>query len=170
MKRPGRLKYLPHPLGRRQDIEPAATCLPSDPSRRAIPGAVSAAALATGAVAAAVASPAEADPVFAAIEKHRQAEAEFRRLCGITEEDERQAAGRSEEEAQTILDAVFDGTDQALATFATTVPQSKVGIRAALHHFLEFVDRSGCLMPEEEAKDLMRSILASPALSGDSVV
>jgi hypothetical protein len=135
-------------------------------SRRAILGAaLPAAAVAAGALTA-MASSAAADPVFAAIENHRRREAEFSRVCGITEEDEREAAGLSEQEAQAILDAAYDGTNQTLATFATTVPQSKVGIRAALQYFLEFVDRSGCLMPEEEAKDLMRSILASPVLAG----
>lgn len=54
------------------------------------------------------------------------------KYCEITEDDEREAAGLSEEEAQEVFDRVSNSTDNALSEFLETVPQSTARIRAAL--------------------------------------
>jgi hypothetical protein len=99
--------------------------------------------------------PVEVDPVFAAIENHCRVEAEFRNAC-------------HQEAPEAVNEQSYRAAENSRAELVATVPQTAEGIRAVLQRALYFYfdpDAYGCVLPENEIETLMRSILASPALT-----
>jgi hypothetical protein len=142
---------------RKQTISDAAKGLFSNPSRRSMLAHVSPAAVGTVALVAS-ALPAEADPIFAAIEKHREAEAEFVKACAP------QAHGK---EADRLRDHLFEIESEARAELIKTVPQTRPGMRGMLQHLRDYFEKDGGLLShDDELVILLRSLTASPALAG----
>ncbi len=113
---------------------------------RALAGAAvlrAAAGLETSPAAAAESSDA-ADPVFAAIEKHRQLEAAFSDVCELTDEVAAREEGREitlsdEETYERALAASDEGLEELLAMTPVTVG----GIRAMLTYVFNMVGEVG---------------------------
>jgi hypothetical protein len=105
------------------------------------------------------AAPAEdADPMITAIENHRRIYDEYRGWF-----DRNPHA--SDEDVNASAVPILQRSCEARQAFIETIPQSKAGIRAALDRLITYYEESGCMLPAEEAETLMRSIIASPALS-----
>ncbi len=131
----------------------------SQTSRRLFLAAGSASAV-FGALAQAVASTSGDDPTFAAIERHKAAEARYCAACGLTDE----AAARNERRVITAVDLnEFDEAervcDEAMSDFLMTPPTTVAGVRSFLRH---------CIDEESLEQDLgeaLETLLRSPALA-----
>jgi hypothetical protein len=113
--------------------------------------------LARDAEAARVAAP--VDPVFAAIERHRAAWAEFAETVGPLESVEGEQEGSKEDLAYRAANAA---ADEAFEEFLATPPTTLAGLRAALEYVVE-VD-SGCL-PDNGGR-IAETFLRSPLFAG----
>ena len=113
-------------------------------------------------------SPADTDPVFEAIEKHRAAEAILAKARELTAENKREAVGLLEEEAEGIYDPVWNAAQDARDELVA-VAQTKTGMRAKMVHlseyYYELVCEGGLMVQEYEWNALLKSINASPALA-----
>lgn len=104
--------------------------------------------------------PADADPIFAAIERHKAAEARYCAACGLTDE----AAAQNEDRVVTAEDhaeftAAAVNSDDALDAFLSTTPMTVAGVRAFLRH---------CIDEESLEQDLgeaLETLLRSPVLA-----
>ncbi len=109
----------------------------SHASRRLFLAAGSASAV-FGALAQAAAASTADDPIFAAAERHKAAEARYSAACGLTDE----AAARREGRAITPADhAEFEAaqreSDEALDAFLATTPATIAGVRVYLRHCID---------------------------------
>src|SRR5271165_516253 len=114
-------------------------------SRRAALGALaSVPALALPAIAVAE----SIDPIFAAIERHREAFAAFVAAVNAVDEVKAEQEGRKVNQAdQDAYSAASDAEDAALNEFVTTIPLTIAGIHAAIAHVVKY--DNGCI-PEAE--------------------
>lgn len=127
-------------------------------SRRAIVAVLAAApAAALPTIAGAISEP---DPIFAAIERHKAAEARYCAACGLTDE----AAAQNEDRVITTADLdEFDEADhvcdEAMSEFLMTPPTTVAGVRAFLRHCID----------EESIEyflgEALETLLRSPALA-----
>jgi hypothetical protein len=128
-------------------VPAADTGLPEiqpDLSRRVLLAAIPAAAIGIGAIRPFVA--AEADPIFAAIEKHRAAEAEY---FGLPERD------------ATNVDAL-NRVGKACDEMFETVPKTIFGVTA----FVAYLDENGFAGMDQHFQGLLDLLLKSPVLTG----
>ncbi len=134
---------------------------------RALAGAAvlrAAAGLETSPAAAAESSDA-ADPVFAAIEKHRQLEAAFSDVCELTDEVAAREEGREvtpsdEETYERALAASDEGLEELLAMTPVTVG----GIRAMLTYVFDRGEFDS--LDDDLVKACVDAVLRSPVLMG----
>lgn len=105
-------------------------------------------------------APKDADPIFAAIERHKAAEARYCAACGLTDE----AAAQNEDRVVTAEDhaeftAASLDSDDAADAFLSTPPMTVAGVRAFLRH---------CIDEESLYQDLgeaLETLLRSPVLA-----
>lgn len=103
------------------------------------------------------------DPIFAAIERHKEAHAAFDSVCTVTDEQ------KAENEGRVVTDAdhnTWNYANQAevdaLSALIETVPQSRQGLRAVIDHLAAF----DILGYDPAALDLFfDTLLQSPALA-----
>lgn len=143
------------PAGARADVFPADR-------RTFLRQLVAASALALPVAAAAAAHADADDPIFAAIERHRRLEAEFSRVCGITDEVAAAEEGRTITAAdEQVYERVSDAADTGLDALVETVPVTVAGVRAMLAYVF------GADLLEDEVRDCcIESVLQSPVLAG----
>jgi len=132
----------------------------SQTSRRLFLAAGSASAVFGSLAHATAAAPADADPIFAAIERHETAEVRYCAACNLTDE----VAARIEQRAITDEDhAEFDAasrnSDEALDAFLETAPTTVAGVRAFLRHC---IDQDSV---EEFLTEALETLLDSPVLA-----
>ncbi len=128
-------------------------------TRRAVVAGLAAAPVA-GLPAIASEIPADADPIYAAIERHKAAEARYCAACGLTDE----VAAQDEDRVVTAEDhaeftAAQINSDDALDAFLSTTPMTVAGVRAFLRH---------CIDEESLEQDLgeaLETLLRSPVLA-----
>jgi hypothetical protein len=107
-----------------------------------------------------VAGRATEDPIFAAIERHRAAEARYGEAIKRTDTvAARQHAREITEEDLAEDAAATRGAKEALTALLATVPLTAAGARAAVLYFSE----DECI--EEYATDFLETLLKSPALA-----
>lgn len=132
----------------------------SHTSRRLFLAAGSASAV-FGALTQAVAqSPKDADPIFAAIERHKAAEARYCAACAITDE----VAAQNEDRVVTAEDhaeftAAQINSDDALHAFLSAPPMTVAGVRAFLRHC---IDEEPI---EQFVGEALETLLCSPILA-----
>ncbi|MFO1126394.1 MAG: hypothetical protein U1E25_14695 [Methylocystis sp.] len=130
----------------------------SQTSRRLFLAAGSASAVFGALAQAAAASSSGDDPIFAAIARHKAAEARFNAACGLTDD----VAARKERRTITSEDhaefvAAERETDDAWHNFIVTSPTTIAGVRAFIQHCVD-QDSAGVLAEPLEV------LLASPLL------
>lgn len=108
--------------------------------------------------------PTDADPIFAAIERHNAAEARYCAACGLTDE----AAAQNEDRVVTAEDrAEFTAaqldSDDALDAFLATAPATRAGVRAFLRHC---IDEESI---EHFVDEALETLLRSPVLADGEV-
>jgi hypothetical protein len=134
----------------------------SQTSRRLFLAAGSASAVFGALAQATVAAPADADPIFAAIDRHKVAERAFLVTCNLTDEVQAEREGREVTEADhAAWDSARDVEEAALQALIETAPTSKAGARAAIE-WLAHYDR-GC-EPRHVGQFAM-TLLSSPVLA-----
>lgn len=113
-------------------------------------------------IAAATASPLPADPIFAAIERHRAAWARFSAECWRSDDVEAARNGYAlTDEDAAIYEAASDAeVAAALALFATT-PTTLAGLRAGLAYVAADFDK---LDTTEGSQTFIATLAACPAL------
>jgi hypothetical protein len=130
------------------------------PSRRAMLAGLAAAPVAGLPVSAGVV--AEADPIFAAVERHKAAWRAFLPTCDLTDEVLAEQQGRVVTEAdEATHEAAGDAEIEALEALIEAPPTTKTGTRAAIEWLLEY--NPGC-----EPRDVGRfgaTLLRSPVLA-----
>ncbi len=132
----------------------------SQTSRRLFLAAGSAATV-FGALAQAVAKgPMNADPIFAAIERHEAAEVRYCAACSLTDE----AAAEHEARVVTAADhgefaAAQLNSDDALDAFLSAPPMTVAGVRAFLRHCINEESL------EQFLDEALETLLRSPALT-----
>jgi hypothetical protein len=130
-------------------------------SRRLFLAAGSASAVFGALAQATAAAPADADPIFAAIERHKAAEARYDAACGLTDEVAARCEGRAITPADhREFDAASESADDALRGFIETTPATLAGVRGFLRHCID----------EESLKDYsiyeaLETLLHSPVLA-----
>lgn len=108
---------------------------------------------------------ADADPIFAAIERHQAAWRAFLPMCDLTDEVLAKAKGRVVTEAdEAAWEAACDVEEAALERLIETTPTSKAGARAAIE-WLAYYDR-GC-EPRRLGLFAM-TLLLSPVLNAEA--
>jgi hypothetical protein len=94
------------------------------------------------------------DPVFAAIERHRQIQANFVSVCENTEDE-------------AIQNTASAAEDDARRELASTIPSTSAGAREKLSYLSNFYEKEyGCLVDDLEYQAIFKSLLASPVLAG----
>jgi hypothetical protein len=110
----------------------------SQTSRRLFLAAGSASAVFGALAQAAAAAPADADPIFAAIERHEAAEVRYCAACNLTDDVAARQDGRAVTEADAAeFDEAVHAYDEALSVFLMTPPTTVAGLRAFLRHCLD---------------------------------
>jgi hypothetical protein len=105
---------------------------------------------------------APADPIFAAIEKHRLALAAFAAASNLTDDVKAEQEGREVTEADwTADDAALKAEGVALEELATTVPLTSAGARA----MLEYCASSDAVDFTEYSAKIMRTLRRSPVFA-----
>lgn len=137
-----------------------ASSISQNPSRRVFLAAGSAVAV-FGALGAAVADEASsADPIFAAIERHRTAEARYCAACGLTDEVAADRQGRTIAAADHAeFDAADSAEREARDALLATAPQTPSGARAAIRYC---IDVDGL---EQYLSAFLETLLKSPLLA-----
>lgn len=132
----------------------------SQTSRRLFLAAGSASAV-FGALSQAVArAPMDGDPVFAAIDRHKAAEARYCAACNLTDKVAAQDEGRvvtAEDHAE--FTAAQINSDDALDAFLSAPPMTVVGVRAFLRHC---IDEESI---EQFVGEALETLLRSPILA-----
>ena len=124
----------------------------------AIPALAGAAIVATPSLALA----ANPDPIFAAIEWHREAWRIFDATCGLTDNVVADREGREvTPDDEAAYEAANDAEEAALANMCETPPQTVAGMRAAIEYFVKF--DTGC-MPDASGA-FLATLLKSPVLA-----
>lgn len=133
----------------------------SQSSRRLFLAAGSASAV-FGALTQASAVPADADPIFAAIERHKAAERAFLVTCNLTDEVQAEREGRVVTDAdEAAWDSARDVEEAALQALIETAPTSKAGARAAIE-WLAHYDRGYAF---RHVGQFAMTLLRSPVLA-----
>lgn len=134
----------------------------SETSRRLFLAAGSAATV-FGALTQAVAQgPKDADPIFAAIERHKAALSAFEATCDLTDEVRADEQGREVAEADSLQhEAAGDAEIEALEALIETLPATKAGARAAIE-WLAYYDRGYAL---SHVGQFAMTLLRSPVLA-----
>jgi hypothetical protein len=132
----------------------------SQTSRRLFLAAGSASAVFGALAQATAAAPADADPIFAAIERHEAAEVRYCAACNLTDD----VAARIEQrvitdEDHAEFDAASRNSDEALDAFLETAPTTVAGVRAFLRHC---IDQDSV---EEFLANALETLLDSPVLA-----
>ena len=146
-----------------------AAPLPAIDRRAALSGIAAAAAAAIAAPHVAKAAPAAsaaADPVFAAIERHKVAWARLDVACRLTDTVAAEQEGRTISDADEAENSAAND-DETAAFFAviSTVPQSKAGARA----LIEYVGRLDDLTAVDEAlPTFLATLLRSTLIAGEA--
>jgi hypothetical protein len=113
----------------------------SQTSRRLLLAAGSASAVFGALAQAGAAAPADPDPIFAAIERHKAAERAFLVTCDRTDEVRASQEGREvTEDDEAAWDSARDVEEAALQALIETAPTSTAGARAAIE-WLAYYDR-----------------------------
>jgi len=106
--------------------------------------------------------PVDADPIFAAIERHKAAERAFLVTCDLTDEVRAEREGREVTEAdEASRESAREVEEAALQALIETAPTSKAGARAAIE-WLAYYDR-GCA-PRHVGQFAM-TLLMAPVLA-----
>ncbi|MGJ0535561.1 hypothetical protein [Methylocystis sp.] len=130
-------------------------------TRRAVVAGLAAAPVA-GLPAIASEIPADADPIFAALERHKAAERAFIRTCDLTDEARAEQEGREVTEAdEAAWDSAREVEEAALQALIDTAPTSKAGARAAIDWLADY-DR-GCAL--RHVGQFAMTLLHSPVLA-----
>ncbi|ULO22987.1 hypothetical protein [Methylocystis sp. SB2] len=83
--------------------------------------------------------PADSDPIFAALERHKAAERAFIRTCDLTDDVRAEQEGRIVTEAdEAAWDSAREVEEAALQTLVDTAPTSKAGARAAIEWLADY--------------------------------
>jgi len=135
-----------------------ATASPTtNPSRRLFLRSGSAVAV-FGALATAAAS--EADPIFAAIERHKKAFSDYGDACKLTDTVAARNEGREiTANDEATFDAFSEAEEAALDDLLTLAPITRAGARAALEYIAD-MDADECLV------GFAATLLKSPVLAG----
>lgn len=127
-------------------------------TRRAVVAGLAAAPVAGLPALATVSSSAVADPIFAAIDRHKAAHQALNRICSLTDEILAEEEGREVTDADWVLhDAASDAEIEALETLIETAPTSKAGARAAIEWLVRYDSRGEDARLGEFAMTLLRS-------------
>lgn len=103
------------------------------------------------------------DPIFSAIERHRNAWKAFEAVCQITDEILAKRQGRAvTQEDEDAYEAARAAEESDLDNLLATVPTTKAGARAAIEHLLGY--ERGC--PPRAAGEFAATLLRSPVLAG----
>ena len=126
---------------------------------RALPAIAGVAALAGPSTA----SP--ADPIFAAIQRHKEAWRAFGEVCSITDtvaarEEGREVTAADEAVHEAASDAEYAARDELFQSPA----QTAAGMRAFIEHYIEY--DVGCM--DEVTSAFLEALLESPVLAGQT--
>ncbi len=103
------------------------------------------------------------DPIFAAIDRHKDAWRSFLPACNLTDEVLAEQQGREVTEAdEAVYEAAGDAEIEALEALIETPPTTKAGARAAIEWLLEY--NRGCA-PRDVGRFAV-TLLRSPVLTG----
>lgn len=135
----------------------------SQTSRRLFLAAGSASAVFGALAQTTAAAPAgDADPIFAAIERHKAAERAFLVTCDRTDEVRASQEGREvTEDDEAAWDSARDVEEAALQALIETAPTSKAGVRAAIE-WLSHYDRGYAF---RHVGQFAMTLLRSPVLA-----
>ena len=102
------------------------------------------------------------DPVFAAIERHKEAWRLYGEACPLTDSIAGEQEGRVITAAdEATFEAVIDAENAALADLFETPPHTVAGMRTMIEYIVKFDE--GCL--PEASGPLLATLLKSPLLA-----
>jgi hypothetical protein len=107
----------------------------------------------------------QTDPIFAAIEHHKQTQTRLHEACRLTDAVLAKQEGRKITCAETAALKAADDAEEAATDFLFQTPPSSVpGVRAAIGHLIELGKQSG--HDSDVVRRFLEILLRSPALRG----